>query len=307
MSERAILITGATGFIGPHVVRALRARGDTVWIWARDVAKARQLLDVNVVGDLAQIPADAPIHGIVNLAGAPVVGPPWTRARRKLLIDSRVKPTQALLEWSATRAEPPRAVVSASAIGFYGSGGEDWLTEDSPPQDGFQSQLCVAREIAANAAESQGMRAVNLRFGLVFGRDGGIYPRFALAAKLGGAAVLGNGRQWMSWIHIGDLVRVIETALDDESMRGAVNTVAPEPVRQRDFQRALTRALHRPLWLRVPARCLRFGLGEMAELLLSSQRVAPRRLLEAKFDYSCLTPEDALRDLTGKPRISRGV
>lgn len=300
MSERGILFTGATGFIGPHIVRALRARGDTIWVWARDVAKARAMFDegVNVVGALAQIPARAPVHGIVNLSGAPVVGPPWTRARRQLLIDSRVKPTHAVLEWAATRTAPPRVLVSASAIGYYGSGGEDWLTEDSLPQDGFQSRLCLARELAADAAESQGMRAVNLRFGLVFGRDGGIYPRFALAAKLGGAAVLADGKQWMSWIHIDDLVRVVELALDDEAMRGPVNAVAPEPVRQRDFQRALAHALHRPLWLRVPAWLLRLGMGEMSELLISSQRVAPRRLLDREFAFRYRAIDAALADLT---------
>ncbi len=300
MTERGILFTGATGFIGPHVVRRLRARGDTIWVWARDVAKARALFDdrVNVVGALAQIPASAPVHAIVNLAGAPVVGPPWTDARRRVLIDSRVKPTRAVLEWSATRTAPPRVLVSASAIGFYGSGGEDWLTEESPPQDGFQSQLCLAREIAADAAEAQGMRAVNLRFGLVFGRDGGIFPRFELAAKLCGAAVLADGRQWMSWIHIDDLASVIERALDDEAMRGPVNAVSPEPVRQRDFQRALTLALRRPLWLRVPARLLRLGMGEMAELLISSQRVAPRRLLDREFAFRYRAIDAALADLT---------
>jgi len=300
MSERGILFTGATGFIGPNAVRRLRARGDTIWVWARDVAKARAIFDqgVNVVGGLAQIPASAPVHAIVNLAGAPVVGPPWTGARRQLLIDSRVKPTRAVLEWAATRTAPPRVLVSASAIGFYGSGGEDWLTEESSPRDGFQSQLCLAREIAADAAETQGMRAVNLRFGLVFGRDGGIYPRFELAAKLGGAAVLADGKQWMSWIHIDDLTGVIERALDDEAMRGPVNAVSPEPVRQRDFQRALTRALHRPLWLRVPAWLLRLGMGEMAELLISSQRVAPRRLLDREFEFRYRAIDAALADLT---------
>ncbi len=300
MSERGILFTGATGFIGPNAVRRLRARGDTIWVWARDVAKARAIFDqgVNVVGGLAQIPASAPVHAIVNLAGAPVVGPPWTAARRQLLIDSRVKPTRAVLEWAATRTAPPRVLVSASAIGFYGSGGEDWLTEESSPRDGFQSQLCLAREIAADAAETQGMRAVNLRFGLVFGRDGGIYPRFELAAKLGGAAVLADGKQWMSWIHIDDLTGVIERALDDEAMRGPVNAVSPEPVRQRDFQRALTRALHRPLWLRVPAWLLRLGMGEMAELLISSQRVAPRRLLDREFEFRYRAIDAALADLT---------
>src|SRR5688572_28176054 len=135
MNTRGILFTGATGFIGPHVVRALRSRGDTIWVWARDVGRARKMFDasVNVVGTLDRVPDDVPIHGVVNLAGAPVVGPPWTRARRQLLIDSRVLPTQAVLAWSAQRSVPPRVLVSASAIGFYGSGDDGWLDEDSPP------------------------------------------------------------------------------------------------------------------------------------------------------------------------------
>ncbi len=306
MSPRGILFTGATGFIGPHIVRALLARGDSVWVWARDVAKARRLFgdQVKVVSALAEIPPASPIDGVVNLAGAPVVGPPWTRARRQLLIDSRVKPTQAVLAWSAQRASPPRVLVSASAIGFYGSGDNGWLDENSPPQDVFQSQLCLQREAAANAAEAQGIRAVNLRIGLVLGRDGGILKQLALAAKLGGAAVLGDGSQWMSWIHIDDLVRVVERALDDETMRGAINAVAPEPVRQREFQRALTRVLHRPLWLRVPAAFLSVALGEMSDLLVRSQRVAPRRLETSGFKFTHPGLEGALRDLlrgTGAP------
>jgi len=192
-------------------------------------------------------------------------------------------------------------MVSASAIGFYGPGDDDWLTEATAPQTVFQSRLCVEREAAANAALAQGIRAVNLRIGLVLGRDGGIFPRLALPAKLGGAAAIGDGRQWMSWIHITDLLRIVERALDDPSLSGPVNAVAPGPVRQREFQRALTRALHRPMWLRVPAVALRLALGEMAELLVKGQRVAPRRLLDADFDFRHATLESALRDLIPDP------
>jgi uncharacterized protein (TIGR01777 family) len=302
-SGRGVLVGGATGFIGAHVVRALRRRGDTVWVWTRDAGRALERFGphVHVVTSLAEIPATAKIDAIVALAGAPVIGLPWTRARRQVLIDSRVKTTQALLDWCARRAGPPRVLVTASAIGFYGGfhgpGGDDWLGESSPPKESFQSQLCVEREAAANAAEAQGIRVVNLRIGLVLGRDGGILPRLALPAKLGLAAVIGDGRQWMSWIHIADLVRIVETALDDPGMRGAVNAVAPAPVRQRDFQRALTHSLHRPLWLRVPAVALSVPLGEMAQLLVDGQRVAPRRLLNAGFDFRHFTLDSALRDL----------
>jgi predicted DCC family thiol-disulfide oxidoreductase YuxK len=160
--------------------------------------------------------------------------------------------------------------------------------------------------LAANAGEAQGMRVVNLRIGLVLGRDGGIFPRLALPAKLGLAAVISTGRQWMSWIHIADLVRIVELALDSP-IRGAVNAVAPAPVRQREFQLALTHSLRRPLWLRVPGFVLNWSLGEMAELLVLGQRVAPRRLIDDGFEFRHYTLDSALRDLvpdrTGAPPL----
>jgi uncharacterized protein (TIGR01777 family) len=301
-SGRAVLVTGATGFIGGHVVRALRKRGDAIWVWTRDAdrALARFGPHVHVVTKLADIPPGARIDAVINLAGAPVIGLPWTQARRQLLIDSRVKTTQAVLDWCATRT-PPRVLVSASAIGFYGPADDAWLTEDAPSTAAFQSRLCVEREAAANAAEAQGIRAVNLRIGLVLGGDGGIFPQLARPAKFGMAARISDGRQWMSWIHIVDLLRIIELAIDEPSWRGAINAVAPAPERQGDFQRALARNLRRPYFMRIPAGALRLALGEMAELLVQGQRVAPRRLLNAGYEFRHFTLASALRDLIPEP------
>jgi len=311
-SGRGVLVTGATGFIGGHVVRALRRRGDTVWAWTRDAerALARFGPHVHVVTKLAEIPADARIDSIVNLAGAPVIGLPWTRARRQLLIDSRVRTTQTVLDWCATRSQPPRVLVSASAIGFYGPAADEWLTEESPATAAFQSRLCVEREAAANAAEGQGIRAVNLRIGLVLGNDGGIFAQLARPARFGLAARIGDGRQWMSWIHIFDLLRIIELAIDEPAVRGAINAVAPAPERQGDFQRALARELRRPYFMRIPAAALSVALGEMAELLVKGQRVAPRRLLNAGFEFRHFTLASALRDLvpdSAKPPAVRAA
>ncbi len=319
-SGRAVLLTGGTGFIGGHVVRMLRRRGDAVWIWTRnpDHALTRFGPHVHVVTTLDEIPADTRIDAVVNLAGAPVIGPPWTKKRRRLLIDSRVKTTQQILDWCASRldpraigtATPPRAMVTASAIGFYGPGADEWLTESATPQDVFQSHLCVEREAAANAAEALGIRAVNLRIGLVLGGDGGIFPRLALPARLGMATTIGDGRQWMSWIHITDLVRIIEVSMDDARWRGPINAVAPAPERQRDFQRALARACGRWHLLRIPGALLNVALGEMAELLVKGQRVAPRRLLDAGFEFRHYTLASALRDLVAdpaRPAVIRGA
>jgi uncharacterized protein (TIGR01777 family) len=311
-SGRGVLITGATGFIGGHVVRAMRKRGDTVWVWTREADRAlvRFGPHVHVATKLADIPADARIDVVINLAGAQVFGQPWTKARRQLLVDSRVNTTQSVLDWCATRLQPARVMVTASAIGFYGPAGDEWLTEDSQAKDVFQSRLCAEREGAANVAETQGIRVVNLRIGLVLGLDGGIFPRLALPARAGCAARIGDGKQWMSWIHVADLLRIIETVIDDTSWRGAINAVSPAPERQGDFQRALARAYSRPFFLRVPGRALRFALGEMAQLLVEGQRVAPQRLLRAGFEFRFFTLASALRDLVpdaGTPRALRAA
>ena len=220
-----------------------------------------------------------------------------------------MKTTQQVLDWCAHRADTqdagarlaPRVMVTASAIGFYGPGGDEWLDERTPPQEVFQSRLCVEREAAANAAQALGMRVVNLRIGLVLGRDGGIFPRLALPARLGMATTIGDGRQWMSWIHLTDLLRIIEMTLDEPRWQGPVNAVAPAPERQGEFQRALARALRRWHVLRIPGALLDFALGEMAQLLVKGQRVAPRRLLDGGFEFRHYTLASALRDLVPDP------
>ena len=301
-SPRRVLISGATGFIGGHVVRRLIARGDSVTVLTRDqdVALNRFGPHVRIVTHLDQIAADARIDAIINLAGAPILGMPWTKGRRRVLMESRLNTTRALVALCARMERPPRIFVSASAIGYYGVREDERIDEQGEPQAIFQSELCQQWEEAAMGAQSLGARVVRLRTGLVLGRDGGALPSLAMPVRLGFGAIIGSGRQWMSWIHIEDLVRLVEFALDTPSLRGAVNAVSPNPATHLLFQKTLAGALRRPMWMRIPAFLLRAGLGEMAQLLVDGQRVVPARALAAGFTFRHPDLRTALDKLVGK-------
>jgi uncharacterized protein (TIGR01777 family) len=192
-------------------------------------------------------------------------------------------------------------LLNASAIGFYGERGDEFLQEDSGESTGFLSALCQQWEAAAVRAEALGVRVCRLRIGLVLGKDGGVLRPLALATRFGGAAVLGNGRQWVSWIHLHDLVRMIEHTIDHKHINGAVNAVAPAAVEQRQLMQTLARTLHRPLLLRIPALVLRSLGGEMSDLFLISQRVVPQRVTQSGFQFAYPQLPGALRNILSEP------
>ena len=286
-TPRTILVSGATGFIGGHLVPQLIRRGDKVIVFTRnpEIALDRFGPHVRVITDLDGLDSSVQIDAMVNLAGAPILSMPWTKARRQRLVASRIDTTRALTTLMGRLSSPVRVFVSASAIGYYGIRGEELLDEQARPTQEFQSQLCQEWEAAARAAARLGARLVRMRMGLVLGRDGGALPQLARPVRLALGAVLGNGRQWVSWIHIDDLVRLFEFALDTPRLSGAVNAVSPAPVTHRQFQAALASTLGRPLWLRVPATFIRYALGEMAQLLVDGQRVVPTRALAVGFKF----------------------
>jgi uncharacterized protein len=302
-SSRTVLISGATGFIGGHLVRLLVERGDKVMVMTRnpDNALDRFGPHVRIVTDLDSLDETTRIDAIVNLAGAPILGFPWTQARRRTLIASRVETTRALTLLMDRLTTPVRVFVSASAIGFYGVGGDEVIDEAGRPTADFQSQLCQDWEAAARAAARQGARVVRVRIGLVLGSDGGALPSLLMPIRLGLGAVLGSGAQWMSWIHVQDMARLLEFAIDNPEVKGALNAVAPHPVTHRQFQGALGRQLRRPIWLRVPAVLIRAVLGEMAQLLVDGQRVAPTRAIILGFRFRHRRIDDALRAILGTP------
>jgi len=297
-----ILLTGGTGLIGRQLCRHWLSQGHRLTVWSRKPEKVPRICGEQVRGiarfeDLGQEPLDA----IINLAGAPIADRPWTHKRKALLWSSRIKLTEDLLAWLETREQKPDVLISGSAIGWYGDGGERELTEASPPViDDFASQLCIAWEETAQRAEAMGIRVVLIRTGLVLSAEGGFLSRLLLPFKLGLGGRIGSGRQWMPWIHINDQIALIDFLLQLNSASGPYNACAPKPVRNREFAKTLGAVLHRPTFMPMPAFALKVGLGELSLLLLGGQRATPVRLLEAGFTFQFTDLRAALDDLSSR-------
>jgi len=265
-----IAITGASGFIGRH----LRKTWPVAWRRVpRDGATPALLEGVDAV---------------VHLAGEPVAQR-WTAAAKRRIHDSRVEGTRKLIDAIAKCDLRPKVLVSAAAIGLYGNRGDEWLDESASPASGFLADVSREWEAQASRAETFGVRVVKIRFGLVLGRDGGALAKMLPIFRLGLGGVLGTGDQWMSWIHIDDIAGMIRFAVETNGARGVWNGVSPNPVTNREFTRALASALHRPAIFPVPTFALRLGAGEMSQILLDSQRCAPKAVLAA--GYRFLYPE----------------
>jgi uncharacterized protein (TIGR01777 family) len=232
----------------------------------------------------------------VHLGGEPIANGRWTPERKRVIRDSRTRSTELLARTIAGLATPPGVFLCASAVGYYGDRGDVWVDESSAPGEGFLAEVCRAWEAAADPARAAGIRTVHLRIGLVLDGQGGALARMLPLFRLGLGGALGSGRQYMSWVSLPDVVRMLELALDRADLSGPVNAVSPQPVTNARFTRVLARVLGRPAFLSVPAFALRIAMGEMAqELLLHGQRVVPRRLQEAGFEYRHREIEEALR------------
>ena len=294
-----ILLTGGTGLIGRALCQFWLRQGHQLTVWSRRPERVAALCGDGVRG-IARLEelADTPLDAVINLAGAPIADRPWTHKRKALLWDSRVALTERLLAWLESRAQRPRVLISGSAVGWYGDGGERELHEsDAPVVEDFAAQLCGAWEETAQRAEALGMRVVLLRTGLVLASDGGFLKRLLLPFRLGLGGPIGNGRQWMPWIHLQDQIGLIDFLLQRDDARGPYNACAPQPARNRDFTRALGRALHRPALLPVPGPLLKLGLGELSGLLLGGQKALPQRALADGYVFRFTDLDSALADL----------
>ena len=302
-----ILITGGTGFIGRALVAELVDARQRIIVLTRDAKRAADLFgpSVRVIEDLDLLPRETRIDAIVNLAGAPIVGGPWTSRRREILRDSRIQPTRALIGLIRRLERKPSVLISASGVGVYGPHGPEPLDETTPGQSDFLSRLSRAWEGAALEAKPFGVRTVILRFGLVLGRGGGILAPLSLSARLGLGAVIGTGRQMVSWIHLADAVGLIRFAIDSDTLDGPVNAVAPDAVAQTVFAGALAAAHARSVHIRVPAAVLRAALGDLSLLLLDGQNASPAKAQNAGYRFRYVTLERTLEDLTRRNGTSQ--
>jgi len=303
-----IAIGGSTGMVGTELVSFLTTGGHDVVRLVREKTSAEKASD-ETTGTVAWSPAEgtmdaAGLEGcdaVVHLGGYNIAERRWSDRVKRLIRDSRVDSTSLLARTLAGLKNPPKVFVCASAIGYYGDRGDDLMTEDSPPGPSFLSQTCVEWEDATRPARDAGIRVVNLRIGVVLSPKGGALKKMLTPFKLGGGGVVGNGRQWMSWIALDDLPRIIQHCLQEDSLSGPVNAVAPGAVDNRSFTKTLGHVLRRPTVFPLPAFVVRTLFGEMGnELLLGSTNVEPTRLEASGYDFAFPELEPALRHLLGR-------
>jgi uncharacterized protein len=300
-----VLITGATGLIGRALCGSLSEGGHTVVALSRSPETTRGLAAAELHKwdpQSAQFPAHAlaGIDAVVHLAGEPIVARRWTEEQKKRIRDSRVLTTRTLVEVFRSLEHRPSVFICGSAVGFYGDRGDELLEETAPVGKGFLSEVCQEWESEAARASELGMRVAQVRTGVVLSADGGALGKMLTPFKLGLGGRLGSGKQWFPWIHIRDITGIIRHSILTSSLEGPVNGVAPQAATNAEFTTQLARVLHRSAFLPVPEVALRVLMGEMAEVVFSSQRVVPKAALESMYEFHYPLLRGALEDLLGE-------
>ncbi|TKI03834.1 TIGR01777 family oxidoreductase [Martelella alba] len=294
-----ILVTGGTGLIGRHLIARLLALSHEITVLTRDPQRAHQKLGgtITTLSSLSSCAALDGIDAVINLAGEPIADRRWTPEHKELLCQSRWNITEQLSRLIRQSNRPPAVFISGSATGYYGDQGQHLVTEDETPVDDFAHQLCQRWEDLALAAASDHTRVCLSRTGIVMAADGGMLQKVLPLYKLGLGGPIGDGRQFLPWIHVDDMVNALLYLLTTDNLRGPFNMTAPYPVHNEQFAALLGEVLFRPAMMRVPARAVKIMLGEGADLLLGGQRAVPKRLEEAGFTFRYSDLKDALTDI----------
>jgi uncharacterized protein (TIGR01777 family) len=296
---KTVLVTGGTGFIGQHLTSAMQADGWQVEVLTRNADKATRTLakGIRAIESLDQ--ASVP-QAVINLAGENLADGRWTEARKQDMRESRLSITRDLVAFIGRCETPPNVLVSGSAVGYYGARGEEILDERKQPKNEFQSHLCADWEAQAAKAEAHGVRVCFVRTGIVLGENDGALAQMITPFKFGLGGHFGSGKQYMPWIHLADEIGAIRFLVEHQTLRGAFNLAAPNPVTNREFTDTLARVLHRPSFAWIPGPALKLMIGEMSHLLLTGQRAVPAALEAAgyTFEHPALAP--ALEDLVGR-------
>ena len=305
-----VAIAGATGFVGSRLVERLHSEGHSVLVLARDSERARRVFPASAYPNLeivAYTPAEsgewqnsiAGCDGVVNLAGVPIAEERWTAARQQAILDSRKLTTAKLAEAIALANPKPSVLVSASAIGYYGTSETAEFDENSPAGNDFLAAVCKDWETAAQPVKNAGTRLAILRFGIVLGK-GGALAKMLPPFKLFAGGPIGTGKQWFSWIHRDDVVNLILYALQNPQVEGVLNATAPNPVRMSELCQTLGAVLQRPSWLPVPGFALELLLGDGAKVVLEGQKVLPKRTLASGFQYQYPNLKSALEEILSR-------
>ena len=300
MQKKRLLITGGSGFIGSLLVPVLLGLKYNVTVLTRNPDKTALHFNrtVTTINQLNMLKDTEAFDVVINLAGQGITDKRWTPAIKTQLRDSRIITTQQLINYLQAAKKKPELLISGSAIGYYGDQGEKFIDEQTTADSSFSSKLCFDWEHEAQPAEVLGIRTCYLRTGIVLGKKGGALSKMLPAFKLGLGGPMGGGKQWMSWIHINDLLAIIIYIINNKDIKGAVNATAPNPVSNKVFSSTHASILNSPAFLSMPAFVLKLMLGEMArELLLSGQRVMPEKILEAGYDFQYAELEKALREV----------
>ena len=303
-----VMVTGATGFIGNELVKKLNEKGHEIVVLTRNADSARFRIPVHcetVTWDPCRKSLEPSVlkgvDAVINLSGENIADGRWSSERKRELIDSRVYSVRRLVDAISSMDRKPQSFISCSAIGFYGDRGDELLNEAASKGHGFLSDVCQVWEDEILKADDLGVRTVAYRVGMVLGHDGGALNKMLPPFKLGAGGKLGSGSQWMSWIHIKDLVDMLIYAAENPSVDGIYNAVSPNPVKNREFTKTLGQVLKRPTLFPVPKFVLKTILGELSELLLGSQRVDSKKISNTGFEFQYAHLEDALKEVCGNP------